>query len=98
MRLSSIDADDAYDRWRTREPEVDLYSEARDRWDEDKPLDEVIDASEAYEILDLLLCDPIRAKARLNKALDDAFDAYIERCKDVAAEAAFDAEYDAFCY
>ena len=92
MKLGSIEAADAYDRWRTRGPDdADDADDARERWDEDKPLDEVISTSDAYDILELLICDPVRAQARLNQVLDEAFEAYIEDCRESNAQAEIDA-------
>lgn len=64
--------------------------DARESWDEDHPIHEVIDADLAYEILDLLLCDPSAAKARLENELELEFQRQIERNKEDAAEAAYD--------
>lgn len=67
---------------------------ARENWDENTPLDDAIEAGTAYEILDLLLCDPEKARKRLETELDLEYARYLERCKEAAAEA----EYDAICY
>jgi hypothetical protein len=64
--------------------------DAREAWDEDHPLDEVIDAALAYEILDLLLCDPSAAQTRLENELELEFQRQIEKAKEDEADAAFD--------
>jgi hypothetical protein len=89
MKLGSIEADDAYDRWRTRGP--DDADDARERWDEDTAISEAISASDAFDILELLICDPVRAQARLKSALDEAFEAYLEDCRESNAQAEIDA-------
>lgn len=74
-----------------REEEKTAESDARELWDEDHPLNEVLDLETACDILDVLLFSPEKAKARLEKVLDDAYDAYVRRAKEDAAEAQYDA-------
>ena len=88
MKLG-FEAADAYDRWRTRGP--DDVDDARERWDEDTAIAEAISTSDAFDILELLICDPVRAQARLNQVLDEAFDAYLEDCRESNAQADIDA-------
>lgn len=68
----------------------------RERWDENTLLHEAISSEEAYEILDLLLCDTEAAKKRLERALDDAFDQYLLDCEDSNVDAYIDAMEDCF--
>ena len=71
--MSNVDEDLAYDAWRTREPDPDYEGEARERWEYDLVVLDVIDAETASDLLwDAYAGIDIRP--RMQRIMDEAWE------------------------